>query len=132
MTVNKNGAKVGDILESSWGYDQTNVDYFEVVAVTKASVRILPMTSVVTASQKTSESVVPGEVITSKEVNEWIRNDDGTHRMAKVGTVPVEPVLKRTNEGYRPGGYSVRMNSFSNAYLWDGEANYQTAHGFGH
>jgi hypothetical protein len=25
--------KVGDILKGSWGYDQTNVDYFEVVAV---------------------------------------------------------------------------------------------------
>jgi len=27
------GAKVGDVLYTSWGYDQTNVEFFEVVAV---------------------------------------------------------------------------------------------------
>lgn len=27
------GVKVGDILRSSWGYDQTNVDYYEVVGL---------------------------------------------------------------------------------------------------
>jgi len=28
------GVKVGDVFRSSWGYDQTNIDYYEVVAVT--------------------------------------------------------------------------------------------------
>lgn len=27
------GVKVGDVFRSSWGYDQTNVDYYQVVAV---------------------------------------------------------------------------------------------------
>ena len=27
----RDGLKVGDVLRSSWGYDQTNVDYYEVV-----------------------------------------------------------------------------------------------------
>jgi len=27
------GVKVGDIFKSSWGYDQTNIDYYEVIAV---------------------------------------------------------------------------------------------------
>ena len=45
---NKYGVKVGDIFESSWGYDQTNVDFFQVVKlVGKTSVRVrevyLPM-----------------------------------------------------------------------------------------
>jgi hypothetical protein len=31
---------VGDIFEYSWGYDQTNVDYFEVVGVTPKTVKI--------------------------------------------------------------------------------------------
>jgi hypothetical protein len=31
---------VGDIFEYSWGYDQTNVDYFEVVATTAKTVKI--------------------------------------------------------------------------------------------
>tara|TARA_R110000824_G_scaffold278984_1_gene467203 strand:+ start:711 stop:1106 length:396 start_codon:yes stop_codon:yes gene_type:complete len=28
---------VGDIFECSWGYDQTNIDYYEVVAVSKTN-----------------------------------------------------------------------------------------------
>lgn len=35
-----NPAKVGDILEASWGYDQTNVDYYQVTAVLGKMVEI--------------------------------------------------------------------------------------------
>lgn len=35
--TNKYGVKVGDIFHSSWGYDQTNNDYFQVVALVGAS-----------------------------------------------------------------------------------------------
>jgi hypothetical protein len=35
-----NPAKVGDILESSWGYDQTNVDYYQVTKVKGKMVEI--------------------------------------------------------------------------------------------
>lgn len=37
--------EVGDVFEYSWGYDQTNVDYFEVIAVTPSgkSVRLRPI-----------------------------------------------------------------------------------------
>ena len=35
--------KVGDCLYQSWGYDQTNIDFFEVVAVLPKSVKILPI-----------------------------------------------------------------------------------------
>ena len=39
--VNKYGVKVGDIFAASWGYDQTNVDFFQVVAlVGESSVRV--------------------------------------------------------------------------------------------
>lgn len=39
--VNKYGVKVGDVFEMSWGYDQTQVDWFQVVAlVGECSVRI--------------------------------------------------------------------------------------------
>ena len=29
----QHGLKVGDVFRSSWGYDQTNIDYYEVVAI---------------------------------------------------------------------------------------------------
>lgn len=39
--TNKYGVKVGDIFYSSWGYEQTNVDFFQVVAlVGECSVRV--------------------------------------------------------------------------------------------
>ena len=39
--VNKYGVKVGDLFSASWGYEQTNVDFFQVVAlVGESSVRV--------------------------------------------------------------------------------------------
>lgn len=39
--VNKYGVKVGDLFSASWGYEQTNVDFFQVVAlVGETSVRV--------------------------------------------------------------------------------------------
>lgn len=36
----KHDVKVGDIFKSSWGYDQTNIDFYEVIAVTGKSVTV--------------------------------------------------------------------------------------------
>ena len=36
----KHGLKVGDVLYSSWGYDQTNLDFFVIVAATESTIRI--------------------------------------------------------------------------------------------
>lgn len=39
--VNKYGVKVGDIFSASWGYEQTNVDFFQVIALAgESSVRV--------------------------------------------------------------------------------------------
>lgn len=39
--INKYGVKIGDIFEASWGYEQTNVNFFQVVAlVGETSVRV--------------------------------------------------------------------------------------------
>jgi uncharacterized membrane-anchored protein YjiN (DUF445 family) len=37
----EHGYKVGDVLYMSWGYEQTNLNFFQVVAVTEKSVRIV-------------------------------------------------------------------------------------------
>lgn len=43
--ANKYGVKVGDIFSSSWGYEQTNVDFFQVIAlVGETSVRVREVT----------------------------------------------------------------------------------------
>ena len=38
--------KIGDCLYQSWGYDQTNIDFFEVVAVLPKSVKIRPISQI--------------------------------------------------------------------------------------
>lgn len=37
------GAVVGDIYYTSWGYDQTNVDFYEVTAITPGSITVRPL-----------------------------------------------------------------------------------------
>lgn len=36
----KHDVKVGDIFKASWGYDQTNIDYYEVIAVSGKSATV--------------------------------------------------------------------------------------------
>lgn len=52
--VNKFGIKVGDIFHASWGYDQTNNDFFQVVAlVGECSVRVRQVAPVCINSEAT-------------------------------------------------------------------------------
>lgn len=37
VVKNKFGVKIGDLFEMSWGYEQTNADFFQVVALVGAS-----------------------------------------------------------------------------------------------
>ncbi len=56
-----NPYKLGDILHHSWGYDQTNCDFYQVVEVKKASVVLRPIyAKPVEGSQSfMSESLMP-------------------------------------------------------------------------
>jgi hypothetical protein len=38
--MNNHGVVVGDVFRCSWGYDQTNIDYYEVISVTGKSATI--------------------------------------------------------------------------------------------
>jgi len=106
----KHSLEVGSILYSSWGYDQTNIDYYEVVKlVGKKSVMIAPIGSAYVEVEGSGPSAdyvvaVPGSFDKDEE-----------------------PSLKRVQEGN-----IVRVNSVANAYPWDGEPKYKTAWGYGH
>ncbi len=43
MIENAYGVKVGDIFVESWGYDQTNVDFYQVTKTMKKMVEIKPI-----------------------------------------------------------------------------------------
>lgn len=56
-----NPFKVGDILDYSWGYDQTNVEFYQVVAVGKKSIKVrrIAARGVEGSGGVMSQSVIP-------------------------------------------------------------------------
>ncbi len=97
------GLVVGSILYSSWGYDQTNVDFYEVVAVTGKQVIIRE----IAAKQVGRDSVVP---VPGKFVGAPMRKAPSIYQ----------------------GKPWVKINSYASAKLWDGKPAYETPSGEGH
>lgn len=99
--------KTGDILATKWGYERTNVDFYEVVGVTAKSIRIRAIRS------KTIEDVnnmarrvvpCPGEFVTDCFIG-----DGATRRV-------------------NPAFNGVRITDYANAYKWHGEPMYETSY----
>lgn len=96
------GLQVGHILRSSWGYDQTNIDYYQVVElVGTCSVRVCKIGSIMTEA-------------TGWAMGKCVPNPD-----SKMG----DPMLRRVGRG---GG--VRISSCQWASLWDGKQDNWTAY----
>jgi hypothetical protein len=60
------GLEVGDILKASWGYDQTNIDYYEVTALigsTMVELRSIKQCSVETMSMQGDCVPLPGSFV---------------------------------------------------------------------
>jgi len=96
--------KVGTILYTSWGYDQTNIDFYQVVEAGEKSVVIREV------AQKT------------------VRQSRGADYVVAVPNKFTGPKMKKR---VRPGN-SVKIESYANARVWDGKPKYQTAAGWGH
>lgn len=135
-TVNGVEVKVGDFFSSSWGYDQTNVDFYKVVGMTASgkSVRIQHWSSAIapgTQSGGPQEYVVPGagpatvydHSAVTPEMDYWERKE-----AVKEVASPIE--TKRLSS-YGSGAY-ISLNSHSSASLWDGKPEMQTGSGWGH
>lgn len=92
---------VGDIFVCSWGYDQTNIDYYKVLEVK-------------------NKSVVIAEVAQTRN---YTGHMQGTC-MPVVDSVVGQPLTKRI------GGYgnsvSLKMTSYSWAYKWNGQTDHFT------
>jgi len=111
--------QVGDFFRESWGYDQTNVDFYEVVRVSSSG-KTVWLRQVCTA--------LVGEATTSEYVAPLAGTfyDCGRHGGRE---------LKRSLRSYDHGNgveWVVNMTSYSNAYLWDLKPAFQTASGWGH
>lgn len=92
-TEKKNDFQIGDILYSSWGYDQTNVAFYRVIRVTAASVTMEPIGMDVVENGVMCGEATPNGIATSEKVL--------TKRVTKYG--------------------SVKIDSFEIARKWDGK-----------
>jgi hypothetical protein len=104
----QHGLSVGDILYSSWGYDQTNIDFYEVTKLMGKMVMMRPIAQKTVREERGSDWVVP-----------------------LPGRFTGAALRKKPQSGYG-GGVYVKLNSFSSASLWDGKPKRQTAAGWGH
>lgn len=101
MTENQ-ALKVGDVLEASWGYDQTNVDFYKVVKATAKTVWLKSLKQTyVSAASSLSEFVSASDEFESDEVYK---------RKVHFGSY----------------GPAVRMTQYKFAYLWDSKPKFQS------
>nr|BAR28713.1 hypothetical protein [uncultured Mediterranean phage uvMED] len=114
--------KVGDILYCSWGYDQTNVDYFKVSQVIgKRKIKIIGLANSL-ESDGIHDKASPSDSI-------------GNYWTQKQFYCEVEKKWKRKNvelTKYASSDNTVRISSFAWASLWDGKPKYQTNAYMGH
>lgn len=104
----EHGLQVDDILYSSWGYDQTNVDFYQVTALR-------------------GKQVVLREI--SKKVVREERGADYVVAQPHHFTGPEIKKIPQTSGGDR---MYVKIDNSQWAYKWDGKPQYQTAGGWGH
>ena len=93
-----NPAKNGDILVASWGYDQTNIDFYQVVNVTGKFIQIKPISETREYDQAMAGHCkpCPGSFIVSS--------------YEKLNT------KYKVRKGYN-GGYCISINSYKTASL---------------
>lgn len=91
---------IGDILDSSWGYDQTNVDFYEVIAVTRGMVTLVDIGQTIVAGSEgfMSERVMPDPTVT-----------------------PEGNVTR-----HRATSTSIHIEDYAYASKWDGKPKYQS------
>ena len=104
--------KVGDILYSSWGYDQTNIDFYEVTKGGRAG-QMIELREL-----KTSSTPERG-FMTADKVPVF-----GEGRFAEpspnvIGDTTGVPFKRKLRTGYQ-GAPSVKIESYAYASPWDG------------
>jgi hypothetical protein len=95
--------KVRDILSCSWGYGQTNVDFYQVTESGKKYVKIEKIETRIVSGDGFSDRVVPGD---------------------RLGNKPLLKIPRPNN--------SIKIASYADAYKWDGHSLHQTDPRAGH
>jgi hypothetical protein len=124
---------VGDFFVSSWGYDQTNIDFYRVIAVSASgkTVKVQHWKSTTRPAGVGQDWCAPGN---GPMTGRWVKDPDAEHgsRYDADAEYPVKSHRLRTSTWSSEPQTYFTVNSYSAAYLWDGDAQYQTALGYGH
>ena len=102
---NIHGVKTGDIFYTSWGYEQTNIAFFEVVAVTAKMATVKPI-----KDRRTETAFLQGEAV--PKPGEYITDS------ACVSTV----IKTRTNDYGSAPGLSNADGHQNAGYLYTGRS----------
>lgn len=152
------GVAVGDFFVRSWGYDQTNVDFYRVVGLTPKGVRLQQWSSATVDDNGPTTHVVPGDGPRVRP--EW--PDTGQDELNACRTcrayaddtwgpaTPASAVRWCVDHGPRdteapvqvkrlsshgvdyPGVYVAVGPYGDHASKWDGKPEYETGAGWGH
>lgn len=99
-----NPAKVGDILYSSWGYDQTNIDFYKVVDVKGKQVVVKAL-----CSKQTEQNTGNSMAAYVTPVLDSERGEALTRFAKKDGD-----------------SYQIKINDCATAWMWDGRPKYES------
>jgi len=134
VAPDKVGVKIGDYFYASWGYDQTNVDWFRVVGLTPKGVKIQKVfgTTVTDNGPYTTVEPTPNPYTTETR----IYDEDGRVTWDDQGriatTVTIAPIVTKRLQSYGQGSVYLPWKSYANLTKWDGTPKYQTGSGWGH
>lgn len=112
------GVKVGDIFEMSWGYEQTNVDFFRVKELRGKTQVIL---------QEVYLAVAEEEAVSGMSANR--KYNINNYKVAE-SSVHIDDnekgAIKQVKLSKYNGKVYVNMASYANAHLYEGETVYES------
>lgn len=117
---------VGDVVYNSWGWEQTNIDFYQIVKTTANYVWLQPIRCESVPSEGCApmsghiRPVTPIEQVLARQTREYGEYDEVSgHRPETLKTVSIEPVMRRAE------GKSVNFKHGSGC-LWDGRPKYES------
>lgn len=113
--------EIGTIFVSSWGYDQTNIDFYKVIKMTDKTVWLQEVEKEYLKQTGWAHYEVKATNI-PKIYTKFIYNNEGY----KVGEKEVEAPIIRKKLGESYGKVYVRISSFEYAYVWNGQTKIET------
>jgi len=107
--------KIGDIFYASWGYDQTNIDFVQVIGISpsgKTAICKRATEKIVSHEDAMAETIVPGDLI-------------GSSFRLKIGQIN-SPDSSRHGEIQLRGSLPDMPRSVMSFWKWDGKPLFQS------